>query len=104
MERARATALDVPEHLLQRGIAVEPFRRRGAARGLRNAGVLGEKDDVSRYGPRVVEPRLRADRVEARALLVSSRRVIAQRRLLGAAAGGEHIQKVVLEEEHVIGT
>ena len=61
----------------------------GAGGGGRQAGVLGEEDEVRRDVARVIEPALGADRVETGALAVTGRRVVAERGLLGAAAAGE---------------
>src|SRR5271157_3157931 len=74
-----------------------------AALGRREARLLGEEYDVARHALRVKEPCLRADAVEAGALGVAGRGVVAQGRLLVAAARGEDEEKVVLEEEHVLG-
>src|SRR5262249_9680532 len=83
-------------------VATEEVARRGAAFGGHQTRVLGEEDQVARHAACVVEPRFTANRVEARALTVTGGGMVAQRRFLRAAVGGEYIEEIVFEEEHVV--
>ena len=73
-----------------------------AAIGLDQPGGGDQKDDVVSNRLGEVEPRFGADGIKTRPLRVSGGRVIAERGLVGTAAGREHEQKVVLEEKGVL--
>src|ERR1019366_7138427 len=74
----------------------------GAALGRCEARLLGEEHNVARHALRVKKPCLGANAVEAGALGVACRRMVAQGRLLVPPARGQDEEEVVLEEEHVV--
>src|SRR6478672_4526492 len=69
---------NVVQHLVERRIAVEQLAGGGAGLAPGEAGVFREKHDVARDVLREIQAAFVAHAVEARALLVTGRRVIAE--------------------------
>src|SRR5215203_2721033 len=102
-DRREASAWsDVGDERVVRRVSRELGFRAFARRRCRLTRRFREKTQVFGDVLRVSEPTGGAHRVKARALAVPGTRVIAERRLVGAAIRREHEEEVVLEPEHVV--